>query len=87
MAVLDKHTVKDDPAMSTDWTAIGARILEAATMASAIHLDELAHAAATGRGSGKGYREAASGRGNANDREAASGASGWWDREISDGNG
>ena len=86
MAVLDKHTVKDDPAMSTDWTAIGARILEAATMASAIHLDELAHAA-DARGTRSGYGEAASDRGNANDREAASGASGWWDREISDGNG
>jgi hypothetical protein len=74
MAVLDKHTVKDDPAMSTDWTAIGARILEAATMASAIHLDALAHAA-DARGTRSGYGE------------AASGASGWWDREISDGNG
>ena len=42
MAVLDQHQVTDDRMQSTDWTTIGSRILEAATLATAIHLDELA---------------------------------------------
>jgi hypothetical protein len=42
MEVLDQHQVTDDRMQSTDWTSIGTRILEAATLATAIHLDELA---------------------------------------------
>lgn len=42
MEVLDQHQVTDDRMKSTDWTSMGRRILEAATIASAIHLDELA---------------------------------------------
>lgn len=41
MEVLDQHQVTDDPQQSTDWTTIGTRILEAATLATAIHLEEL----------------------------------------------
>jgi hypothetical protein len=42
MEVLDQHQVTDDRSQSTDWTSIGTRILEAATLATAMHLDELA---------------------------------------------
>jgi hypothetical protein len=41
MEVLISHEVTDDRQRSTDWTAIGERILEAATLATAIHLNAL----------------------------------------------
>lgn len=41
MEVLEQHEVTDDRRRSTDWTTIGARILEAATLATAIHLSAL----------------------------------------------
>lgn len=40
MKVVDGHKVKEDRMTSMDWTSIGSRILEAATLASAIHLEE-----------------------------------------------
>jgi hypothetical protein len=46
MEVLAQHKVTDDQTKSTDWTTIGARILEAATLATAIHLDELSRSTA-----------------------------------------
>ena len=45
MEVLNRHAVREDPRTSTDWTTIGARIIEAATIASAVHMEELALAA------------------------------------------
>lgn len=39
MEVLEQHLVTDGPTQSTDWTTIGTRILEAATLATAIHLE------------------------------------------------
>ena len=54
MDVLTEHTVKDDQPKSTDWTSIGARILEAATLATAIHLDELARGGRWSPGAGEG---------------------------------
>jgi len=44
MEVLDTHKVTDDLTASTDWTTLGARILEAATIATAIHLHERTYA-------------------------------------------
>jgi hypothetical protein len=46
---------------STDWTSIGARILQAASIASAVHLHEQAQAAACGgrQSSGTEARDAA----------------------------
>ncbi|HOA73498.1 MAG TPA: hypothetical protein PL151_10835 [Phycisphaerae bacterium] len=41
MEVLDQHQVTEDRMQSTDWTTIGTRILEAATIATAMHLEEL----------------------------------------------
>jgi len=45
MTVLNQPAVTEDPRESMDWTTIGARILKAATIASAIHLKELTLAA------------------------------------------
>lgn len=39
MDVLEQHQVTDGQTQSTDWTTIGTRILEAATLATAIHLE------------------------------------------------
>lgn len=44
MDVLLKHKATDCDSRSTDWTTIGARILEAATIASAIHMGQTGHA-------------------------------------------
>jgi len=45
MDVLLKHQATDCDRRSTDWTTIGARILEAATIASAMHRQEVGPAA------------------------------------------
>ena len=42
MSVRWQHKAKDCGPRSTDWTAIGARILQVATMASAVHMVERA---------------------------------------------
>lgn len=49
MEVPDKHMVTEDPSTSTDWTTIGARIIQAATIASAFHMEEARHAATVSR--------------------------------------
>lgn len=71
MDVLEGHQATEGRPRSTDWTTMGARILEAATIASAIHLEELSQGAVA-----SGGREAASGRA----------ARFRWDRERFDGN-
>jgi len=43
------YTATDGETGSTDWTVIGARILQVATIASAIHLMEYADASRDGR--------------------------------------
>ena len=44
MSVQRKHEATDCDLRSTDWTTIGARILQVAAMASAIHMAERAKA-------------------------------------------
>jgi hypothetical protein len=50
MKVVDGHGVTEDRFVSRDWTSIGSRILEAATLASAVHLEELTRRDAAERG-------------------------------------
>ncbi len=64
MEVLDRHEVTDDRKRSTDWTTIGARILEAATLATAIHLGAVTPGSSCDAGQNGGWdREKSDGNG------------------------